>query len=87
MPQLIILSNGAKIIVGDTVVKRGWLWRRRVIAEDLQDGKACIYRQRDVMFTKEIPIEEWSARLRAEEEAQRKNPNPGNRPKVWTPKG
>ena len=90
MPQLLILRSGAKIIVGDTIVKRGWFWWRRIIAEDLQDGKACVYRQRDVMFTKEIPQAEWDANIEAEkkarEEQAKRNPRPGDGPRLVTPR-
>ena len=90
MPNLIILANGAKFIVGDTVAHKGFLWFRRVIAEDLQDGKACTYRARDVMFTKEIPKAEWDANIERErksrEEAEKRNPHPGNAPRLVTPR-
>ena len=72
MPTLLILANGAKFIVGDTVAHKGFLWSRRVIAEDLQDGKACTYRARDVMFTKEIPQSEWSANIERERKEEKK---------------
>lgn len=93
MPVKVYLKGGQSLLIrGESwplATITHW-WSRVAHAVGEMNGHEVRIYKREIIATEDIPDSEWKQMVedqrKAEEEERKRNPNPGRRPGVWTPR-